>query len=68
MKIELLEKLIEDGEGNEIELCQMIADDNAVDLVARLDAKLMLRNFPYRFIKIAFKKWAGYPLSHEERS
>ena len=67
VKLDRLERLIEDGEGNQVELAQMIADDCAVDVIARLDARLTLQSYPHRFIRIAFKKWAGYPLSNEER-
>jgi hypothetical protein len=45
----------------------MIADDHAVDVVAMLDAKRLLQGFPHRFIKIAFKKYAGYSLDELER-
>ena len=45
----------------------MIADDHAVDVVAMLDAKRLLQGFPHRFIRIAFKKYTGYPLDTNER-
>ena len=68
VKIESLDRLIEDGEGNEVELSQLIADDNAVDVVAMLDARLTLKSYPHKFLDIAYKKYAGYPLSHQERT
>ena len=40
LKIGRLDRLIEDGEGNQIEVSQMIADDKAVDVIARRDAGL----------------------------
>ena len=46
----------------------MIADDHAVDVSARLDARLILQSYPHRFIKIAYKKYAGYPLTTSERN
>jgi len=67
VKIESLDKLIVDGEGNQIELYQMIADDKAVDISDRLDARLTLQSYPHKFVKIAYKKYAGYPLSVTER-
>jgi hypothetical protein len=67
-KLESLDRLIEDGDGNQIELYQMIADDNAVDVVARLDARLTLQGYPHKFVSIAYKKYAGYPLTAEERT
>jgi hypothetical protein len=68
VKLDSLDRLIEDGEGNQVELCQMIADDTAIDVIARLDARLTLQGYPHRFIRIAYKKYAGYPLSNEERN
>ena len=68
IRIESLDRLIEDGDGNQIELCQMIADDNAVDVSARLEARLILQSYPHRFIRIAYKKYAGYPLTTSERT
>ncbi len=67
IRIDSLDRLIEDGDGNQVELHQMIADDNAVDVAARLDARLTLQSYPHRFVKIAYKKYAGYPLTTEER-
>ena len=66
MRIESLNKLIGDGEGGEVELYQMLADDSQVDLAARLDAKLTLDGYPQRFVQIAYKKYAGYPLNTSE--
>jgi len=68
IKLESLDRLIDDGNGNQIELCQMIADDNAVDITARLEARFTLQSYPHRFIKIAYKKYAGYPLTTTERN
>ena len=68
VQIESLDRLIEDGNGNQIELYQMIADDNAIDVSARLDARLTLQGYPHRFVKIAYKKYAGYPLTTSERN
>jgi len=67
IKIESLDKVIQDGEGNQIELYQMIADNNAIDVSDRLDARLILQSYPHKFVKIAYKKYAGYPLSVTER-
>jgi len=68
IKLESLDRLIDDGNGNQIELCQMIADDNAVDITARLEARFILQGYPHRFIRIAYKKYAGYPLTTSERN
>jgi hypothetical protein len=66
VKLDSLDRLIEDGEGNKIELYQMIADDNAVDIVARLEARHILQGYPHRFVRIAFKKYCGLPLDKTE--
>ncbi len=60
-----LNELVEDGEGNKTELYQLIADDNA-DFIPRLDAKLTLESYPKRFVDLAYKKYAGYPLAKTE--
>ena len=66
MQIESLNKLIEDGQGDKVELYQMIADDNAVDLVAMLDARHTLKGYPSKAVKLAYKRYAGYPLENQE--
>ena len=68
IKIESLDSVIEDGNGNSTELHEMIADDNAVDVVARLDARLTLQGYPHKFVRIAYKQYAGYPLTNDERA
>ena len=67
IKIDSLDRVIEDGNGDSTPLHELIADDNAVDLVARLDARLTLDGYPRRFVQIAYKKYAGYPLTSSER-
>jgi len=67
VKQESLDRLLTDADGNQIELSQMIADDNAVDVSDRLDARLTLQSYPHRFVRIAYKKYAGYPLTVTER-
>jgi hypothetical protein len=68
IQIESLDRLVEDGNGDCTPLYELIADDNAVDLVARLDARLILDGYPRRFVQIAYKKYAGYPLTTSERN
>ena len=68
IKIESLDRVIEDGSGDSTELHEMIADDNAVDIVARLDARLTLQGYPHKFVRIAYKQYAGYPLTNDERA
>ena len=45
IRVESLDSVIEDGNGDSTELHEMIADDNAVDVVARLDARLTLKGY-----------------------
>ena len=68
IKMERLDKLVEDGNGDSTPLHELIADDNAIDLVARLDARLTLESYPQRFVQLAYKKYAGYPFTSGERT
>jgi hypothetical protein len=68
IKLDSLDRLIDDGNGNQVELHQMIADDKAVDISARLEARLTLQSYPHKFLKVAYKKYAGYPLTVSERT
>ena len=68
IKLESLDRLIEDGNGDSTPLYEMIADDSAVDIVARLDARLILQGYPHKFVRIAYKKYAGCSLTNEERT
>ena len=68
VKTERLDKLIEDGNGDSTPLHELIADDKAIDVGARLDARLILKGYPHRFVGIAYKQYAGYPLTNDERA
>jgi hypothetical protein len=68
VSIESLDRVIEDGNGDRTELHEMIADDNAIDIVARLDARHTLQGYPHKFVRIAYKKYAGYSLTDDERT
>lgn len=65
VKMERLDKLVEDGNGDSTELHELIADDNA-DFIPRLDARLILESYPRRFVQLAYKKYAGYRLTDSE--
>ena len=67
LKLDSLDRVIEDGNGDSTSLHELIADDNAVDLAARLDARLILESYPRRFVQLAYKKHAGYTLNNTER-
>jgi hypothetical protein len=68
IRLDSLDRLIEDGNGDSTPLHELIADDNAIDLVARLDARLTLESYPQRFVQLAYKKYAGYPFTSGERT
>jgi len=63
-----LNDTIEDGEGNSVELIETLADDNAIDLEAWVDARTWLSGCPRRLVKIAYRKIRGKPLSKGEYS
>jgi hypothetical protein len=65
--IERLNKHIIDGNGNPTELGSLIADDNAIDLDAWLDAKTWLLACPKRLIDIADKLNNGVALTDKDR-
>jgi len=66
--IDSLDRLVEDGNGDCTPLHELIADDSAVDIVARLDARLTLDGYPRRFVQLKYKQYAGYPLTNTERN
>jgi len=68
IKMESLDSVIEDGNGDSTPLCELIADDNAIDVVARLDARLTLQGYPHKFVRTVYKQYAGYPLTNDERA
>jgi len=56
-----------DGDGHKAELIEFLADDNAIDIVARLDARRYLQGFPKRLVQIAYKVYSGYPLDNADK-
>ena len=66
VKTERLDKLVEDGNGNSTELHELLADNNAIDLVAMLNARHILKGYPHKAVKLAYKRYAGYPLDKGE--
>jgi len=55
-----------EGDGHKAELIEFLADDKAIDIVARLDARRILQGFPRRLVQIAYKKYSGIPLDGKE--
>ena len=58
---------MDDGEGNTIELIDTIADDNAIDLEAWVDARTWLLGCPKRLVGIAHKRLKGEALEIADR-
>ena len=63
-----LNEVVDDGDGNETEFYQMLADDKAIDVEDWLNARLWLYKAPFRLVKIAYKKVAGYALNSREQN
>ena len=66
IKLDSLDRLI-DGNGDSTPLYELIADDNAIDLVAMLDARFTLKGYPHKAVKLIYKRYAGYPLDKGEQ-
>jgi hypothetical protein len=62
-----LNETIEDDDGASVELSETLADDQAIDLEAWVDAKTWLHGCPRRLVKIACKKVKGKPLDLKDR-
>ena len=67
IKMERLDKLVEDENGDSTPLYELIADDNAVDVVAMLNARYILKGYPHKAVKLAYKRYAGYLLDNKEK-
>lgn len=61
-----LNKEVEDGDGDMIQLYQLLGDDKAINVDDWLNAKLWLYRCPERLVSIAYKKVAGYPLRNND--
>lgn len=68
IKMDSLDRLVEDGSGGSTPLHELIADDKAIDLVAMLDARHTLKGYPSKVVKLAYKRYAGYPLDKAEQN
>ena len=66
VKMERLDQLVEDGNGDSTPLHELIADDRAVDVVAMLEARFTLDSYPTKAVKLLYKRYAGYPLEKPE--
>jgi hypothetical protein len=57
-----------DENGEPSEIMEFLADDKAIDLVARLDARRCLQGMPRRLVQIGYKLYAGYKLDRQEQN
>jgi len=63
-----LNTTVDSADGGEpSELIEFLADDNAIDIVARLDARRFLQGMPRRLVQIAYKVYSGIPLTDKEK-
>jgi len=62
-----LNDTIDDGDGNNVELLETLADDQAIDLEAWVDARTWLMGCPRRLVKIALKKVMGKSLEKNDQ-
>lgn len=67
IKLESLNKLVIDSEGNLTELGNVLADDKALDIGISLDAKLYLKRFPARLVEIAERIYNSESLNASDR-
>jgi len=67
IKLESLDRLVEDGNGDSTPFYELIADDKAVDLVAMVNARHILKGYPHKAVKLAYKRYAGYRLEESEQ-
>ena len=65
-KVISLNTEVEDWEGGGIEIIDTIADDNAIDLEAWVDARIWLLGCPKRLIQIANKRVSGIALDWKD--
>jgi len=56
-----------DGDGEASELIEFLADDDAIDLDAWLDARRILWSLPKRLVLTGYKLYSGIPLTDNER-
>jgi len=62
-----LNTVIQGGDGHKTELIEFLADDKAIDIVARLDARRFLQGFPKRIVQIGYKLYSGHPLDNADK-
>ena len=63
-----LNSIVQDEDGNEAELMSTIADDNAIDVDAWVDARTWLLRCPRRLVQIAHKRVNKIALTKAEQT
>ena len=66
-KIISLNTVIDDCEGDTIELINTIADDSVIDLEAWVDARVWLMGCPKRLVGVAHKRVSGIALDAKDK-
>ncbi|MBA7464970.1 hypothetical protein ES707_00128 [subsurface metagenome] len=66
--VQSLDSEATDSEGNRVRLMDTVADDKAIDLVAKLDASHWLLGCKMQLIQIATKLVAGIELNRKEKN
>ena len=66
--IQSLDSEVTDSEGYRVRLMDTVADDHAIDLVAKLDASHWLLGCKLQLIQIAQKLTDGIELNHKEKN
>ena len=67
IRMESLDRLVEDGNGDSTPFAEFIADDRAVDLLAMVEARFTLNSYPAKAVKLLYKRYAGYRLDNKEQ-
>lgn len=57
-----------DGDIEPSDIIEFLADDKAVDLDLKLDARRCLKGMPRQLVKIGYKRYSGYRLTRKEKS
>jgi len=63
-----LNTVIEDDDGNKIELIDTLADDKATDLEAWLERSVWELGYPKRLVQVVRKRLYGIPLNRKEQT
>ena len=66
-RIMSLNAVVEDEDGNKVELIDALADDKAIDIETWLDRSVWELGYPKRLVDIVRKRLYGIPLNHTDQ-